>query len=67
MAPDVFDDLDVLRATTPQLTPKAFSGSPRRRQRSTESFARIPYAKGSRCISTTLVVLDGPSCSNLID
>ena len=46
MAPDVFDDLDVLRATTPQLTPKAFSGSPRRRQRSTESFARIPYAKG---------------------
>ena len=23
--------------------------------------------KGSRCISTTLVVLDGPSCSNLID
>ena len=46
MAPDVFDDLEVLRATTSQLTPRAPSSSPRRRQRSTESFARIPYAKG---------------------
>ena len=43
---DVFDDLDALQAATPQLTPKAPSGRRRRRQRSTESFARIPYAKG---------------------
>jgi hypothetical protein len=28
MAPDVFDDLDVLRTTTPQLTPRAPLGSP---------------------------------------
>jgi hypothetical protein len=46
VAPDVFDDLEVLRATTPQLTPRAPSGSPRRRQLSSESFARIPHTKG---------------------
>jgi hypothetical protein len=46
MASDVFDDLDKLRAATPQLTPKAPTGSPRRRSRLTETFARIPHTKG---------------------
>lgn len=45
MASDVFNDLDTLRAATPQLTPKPPRGSPRR-SRLTETFARIPHTKG---------------------
>ena len=67
MAPDVFDDLDVLRATTLNLRQKHFLAALVVGSAPRKVLLGFHTLKGSRCISTTLVVLDGPSCSNLID